>query len=61
MSFVCTLLCGWLADARFGKYRVFKAGTVLLFSAVVFLCLCLLVYSNKRDSLVVIIVINLIV
>ena len=57
VSFVCTLLCGWLADARFDKYRVFRTGTVLLFSAVAFLCLYLLVYSNKRDSLVVIIVI----
>ena len=61
VSFVCAPLCGWLADARFGKYRVFKAGTVLLFSAVVFFCLCSLVYSNKRVPSVAVVVINLIV
>ena len=38
---VCTLLCRWLADARFGKYRVFKTGSVVLFSAEVMHCLFL--------------------
>ena len=56
---VCAALCGWLADARFGKYRVFKTGSALLFSAVVMLCLCLLVFSNKRVPLVVMVVILL--
>ena len=58
---VCTLLCGWLADARFGKYRVFKTGSVVLFSAEVMLCLCPLVFSNKLVPPVVIVVIARIV
>ena len=31
---VCIPILGWLADARYGNYRVFKAGSVLLFLAV---------------------------
>ena len=58
---VCTLLCGWLADARFGKYRVFKTGSVVLFSVVVMLCLCSLVFSNKLVPPVVIVVITRII
>ena len=58
---VCTLLCGWLADARFGEYRVFKTGSVVLFSAEVILCLCSLVFSNKLVPPVVIVVIARIV
>ena len=53
---VCTLLCGWLADARFGKYRVFKTGSVVLFSVEVMLCLCSLVFGNKLVPPVVIVV-----
>ena len=52
---VCTLLCGWLADARFGKYRVFKTGSIVLFSLEVMLCLCSLVFSNTFVPPVVII------
>ena len=55
---VCTLLCGWLADARFGKYRVFKTGSIVLFSAEVMLCLCSLVFSNTFVPPVVIVVIT---
>ena len=55
---VCTLLCGWLADARFGKYRVFKTGSVVLFSVEVMLCLCSLIFSNKLVPPVVIVVIT---
>ena len=58
---LCAPLCGWLADARFGKYRVFKTGSILLFSSVVMLCLCLLVYSNKHVPPVVVVVITPIV
>ena len=58
---VCAPLCGWLADARFGKYRVFKTGSILLFSVAVMLCLCLLVYSNKHVPPVVVVVITPIV
>ena len=58
---VCTLLCGWLADARCGKYRVFKTGSVVLFSVEVMLCLCSLVFSNKLVPPVVIVMITRIV
>ena len=58
---VCTLVCGWLADARFGKYRVFKTVSVVLFSAEARLCLCSLVFSNTYVPPVVIVVITRIV
>ena len=32
-------LCGWLADAKFGNYKTFQAGTILLFIATVMYCL----------------------
>ena len=50
---VCAPLCGWLADARFGKYKVFKTGSVIVFSTVVMLCVCVLVFSNIDVSLVI--------
>ena len=53
---VCAPLCGWLADARFGKYRVFKTGSVLCFSAVVMLCVLLLVVSNEQLSPVIVLI-----
>ena len=56
--FVCTLLCGWLADARFGKYRVFKTGSIVLFSVEVMLCLRSLVFSSTFVPPVVIVVIT---
>ena len=54
-------LCGWLADARFGKYKVFKTGSVIIFFAVVMLCVCLLVFNNIDVSLVLITVAVMIV
>ena len=50
---VCALLCGWLADARFGKYKVFKTGSAISFSAVVMLCVCLLFFNNIDVSYVI--------
>ena len=32
---ICLPLIGWLADAKFGNYKVFKAGAVLMFTAAV--------------------------
>ena len=32
---------GWLADAKFGNYRVFRAGAVLLFMSMAIICLLL--------------------
>ena len=38
VAFVCAPLSGWLADARFGNYRVFRAGATLLFIYTVIKC-----------------------
>ena len=40
--FVSIPLSGWLADAKFGNYKVFRVGTVLLFIATVMNCLFLI-------------------
>ena len=44
-------LSGWLADSKFGNYRVFRVGTVLLFLSTVINCLCMilkqLVWENN--------------
>ena len=39
---VCTPLSGWLADAKFGNYKVFIAGAVLLFISTAINCLLLI-------------------
>ena len=49
-------LSGWLADQKFGNFKVFKAGCVLMFLGSVLLCLGILVLknidSNGRGSFV---------
>ena len=37
---------GWLADSRFGNFKVFRAGCVLMFLGNVLLCVCTLVEAN---------------
>ena len=32
VSILCAPLSGWLADAKFGNYHVFRVGTIILFS-----------------------------
>ena len=39
-------LSGYLADSRFGNFKVFRAGCVLLFLGSVLVCVCLLVVTN---------------
>ena len=50
-----TLLVGWLADTKFGNYRLFKAGLVMLFIYTVLNCLLLLVeallWENSQNLL----------
>ena len=50
LAFLSAPLSGWLADAKFGNYKVFRAGAVLLFIATVINCLVLvleeLVWEN---------------
>ena len=41
-GFVAAPLSGWLADAKFGNYKVFSVGAVLLFIATVMNCLFLI-------------------
>ena len=51
---VAVPLSGWLADQKFGNFKVFKAGCVLMFLGSVLLCLGILVLknidSNGRES-----------
>ena len=51
---VAVPLSGWLADQKFGNFKVFKAGCVLTFLGSVLLCLGILVLknidSNGRES-----------
>ena len=42
VAFLSAPLFGWLADAKFGNYKVFRAGTVLLFISTVLNCLFLI-------------------
>ena len=39
-------LTGWLADSRFGNFKVFRAGCVLMFLGNVLLCVCTIVDAN---------------
>ena len=41
---------GWLADSRFGNFKVFKAGSVLLFIGSVLLCLYFLIVTSLDPS-----------
>ena len=51
-AFVSAPLSGWLADGKFGNYKVFRVGVVLLFFSAVINCLFLileaLVWSNNN-------------
>ena len=42
IMFVSAPLSGWLADAKFGNYKVFRVGAVLLFISAVMFCLYLI-------------------
>ena len=42
LSLVSAPLSGWLADSKFGNYKVFRAGAVLLFIVTVMNCLLLI-------------------
>ena len=43
-------LSGWLADAKFGNYKVFRAGAVLLFISTVINCLMLILETTAEIS-----------
>ena len=46
VSFVTLPLSGWLADSRFGNFKVFGAGCVLMFLGSVLLCVHMLLILN---------------
>ncbi len=43
-------LSGWLADARYGNFNVFKTGSVLLFVATVLACASSLILENSSGN-----------
>lgn len=47
---ICAPFTGWLADTRFGNYKVFKAGTLAMFLATVLLSVYVLFTSNNLLS-----------
>ena len=52
LIFVSTPLSGWLADTKFGNYKVFEVGAILLFISTVMNCLLMileaLVWENNN-------------
>ena len=47
---VCSTVSGWLADAKFGNYKVFRIGVVLLFIATVINCSILVLEELLWES-----------
>ena len=43
-------LSGWLADTHFGNFKVFRAGSVLLFLGSVLMCVCILLATNLNNQ-----------
>ena len=50
VALVSAPLSGWLADAKFGNYKVFRAGTILLFISAFFNCLLLILETNISNK-----------
>ena len=50
LLYVIIPLAGWLADAKLGNYKVFKAGSVLLFIAAIVRSSPILLLSFKEDA-----------
>ena len=58
-AFVSAPLSGWLADAKFGNYKVFRVGVVLSFISAVINCLFLILEALVQESNYVLEVIRL--
>ena len=43
-------LSGWLADTHFGNFKVFRAGSVLLFLGSVMMCVCVLLAASLNNQ-----------
>ena len=39
----CTPIAGWLADIRYGNFKVFRFGALLFFVSTVLTCICLII------------------
>ena len=50
IMFVSAPLSGWLADAKFGNYKVFRVGAVLLFISAVVFCLYMIMKELNLES-----------
>ena len=50
VAIVSVSLSGWLADANFGNYKVFRVGAVLLFVATVMNCFLLILEELVWES-----------
>ena len=50
VAVLSTPLSGWLADAKFGNFKVFRFGVVLLFLSTVSICLLLVIEALIRES-----------
>ena len=47
---VSTPLSGWLADAKYGNYKVFRVGAVLVFISTVILCLFMILEEVCKSN-----------
>jgi len=43
-------LSGWLADVKYGNYKVFKAGCMVMFISSVLACVCVLIQENIEED-----------
>ena len=54
LALVAAPLSGWLADAKFGNYKVFRFGVVLLFISTVINCLLLILEAPVWENITII-------
>ena len=50
LIFVFAPLCGWLADAKLGNYKVFRVGAVLLFICTVMSCMFMILEALAWEN-----------
>ncbi len=56
---ICAPIVGWIADARYGNYRVFRVGACLLFLATIICCICVLILLNVPEHSIVSLVVSI--
>ncbi len=45
-------IAGWLADVRYGNFKVFKFGALLFFVSAVLTCICLIMYLRVHPTVI---------